>query len=865
MAINRMIHQQYADRWSIAEDADLLSVNETYSGFPGAEFYQGLVVSDAADSFDGHWQTSFHNIITPEIAKTNPSVGLIQGKVTEWSEPPGYRVIFTDNHDKSGSLNNSTRLANRMAPSDPSGKTARKKTLLNAALTLTAPGTPMLWMGQEFHATGPFSDAVRMAWREASAQHRIFRAHRDLINLRELLPALQNSDLNASTGFINDELDLMAYWRLGATNEENLVVLFNFSNQNRTIGCPFPTTGLWHVQFNSDWGVYGSDFGNVGPTDNTVMANFVEGGSSVQANVPVAALSMVVLARTAAPSARLIEDANGNGLADGWEAMFGVASSSADDDSDGLPNSYEVQNGLDPLEKDIATVALDGVTNSLRAESNNPNVQFVFWATKATANLRFPTYTFLSNTIAGTTFTNPAGGYLRLSLNLTNLASNSATFFMPNTNTSVINTDRTNWARSYGVTNFSENPDGDAFSNLQEFARGSDPYTSNRAGIYLAGQDNDWNVSNRPMTFLGDRVWVCDFPAPKNASREFKLTDGRDWANGVSWGDDQPDGLADQGSSRNISINFTRGGISRFQVDEGTMAYQVTDDATDVNGDGIQDAWVAFYGLTGPTAFSSADMDGDGWANLIEMNRGTSPQVANPKRMSVVGEGALPVALWNPAANNMIWNESRNQWEWVGTASASGNAVIKFAQGPNWSDPEWGTNVSGRIELRSPHNITNAVVAGTRYRIAFNDVALTYSVASFPISAEWWETNGLPAPLPTSPSDPRWAQDRDGDGNSQLMEYSLVGNPNLAETNRLISSGTTNSGGTNRLVLRWSQRTNATVQAEWHTNLSETGWSTSGLSINNIGSVANGTQAKEASVPIDSTNRKFLRLRVTGP
>ncbi|MFM8655133.1 MAG: DUF3459 domain-containing protein, partial [Verrucomicrobiota bacterium] len=255
MAINRMIHEQYPGRWSIAEDADLLSVNVTYSGFPGAEFYQGLVVSDAADSYDGHWQTSFHNIITPEIAKTNPTVTWIRDKVTAWSEPPGYRVIFTDNHDKSGSLNNSTRLANRMVPSDPGGKTARKETLLNAALTLTAPGTPMLWMGQEFHATGPFNDSVRMGWREASAQHRIFRAHRDLIDLRELLPALQNSDLNASTGFINDELDLMAYWRLGATNEDNLVVLFNFSNQDRTIGCPFPTAGVWHVQFNSDWGI----------------------------------------------------------------------------------------------------------------------------------------------------------------------------------------------------------------------------------------------------------------------------------------------------------------------------------------------------------------------------------------------------------------------------------------------------------------------------------------------------------------------------------------------------------------------------------------------------------------------------------
>jgi hypothetical protein len=150
------------------------------------------------------------------------------------------------------------------------------------------------------------------------------------------------------------------------------------------------------------------------------------------------------------------------------------------------------------------------------------------------------------------------------------------------------------------------------------------------------------------------------------------------------------------------------------------------------------------------------------------------------------------------------------------------------------------------------------VNSGTRYKIAFNDVLLTYSLSNYPVSSEWWDTNNLPV-------NGLWSDDTDGDGNSQLMEYSLVGNPNLAETNRLISSGTTNSGGTNRLVLRWSQRTNATVQAEWHTNLSGTGWSTSGLSINNIGSVANGTQARETSVPIDSTNRKFLRLKVSGP
>ena len=88
MAVNRMIHEQYPERWSIAEDADLLSVNETYSGFPSAEFYQGLVVSDAADSFDGHWQTSFHNEITPQVASASPDVGRILARSTDGRSPP---------------------------------------------------------------------------------------------------------------------------------------------------------------------------------------------------------------------------------------------------------------------------------------------------------------------------------------------------------------------------------------------------------------------------------------------------------------------------------------------------------------------------------------------------------------------------------------------------------------------------------------------------------------------------------------------------------------------------------------------------------------------------------------------------------
>jgi hypothetical protein len=822
-----------------------------------------LRVDNAADSFDGHWQTSFHNLITPQVAASDPWVEDILGKVIAYSEPPGYRIIFTDNHDKSGDLNQAQRLANRMVPTDPAGKVARKKTLLNAVLTLTAPGTPMLWMGQEFHAIGTFNDGARMNWREASAQHRIFRAHRDLIDLRESLPALQNSNLqDALTYYAWDEtINTMVYRRKAASGNsaDDVMVIMNFSNQPQNQVVFFPSPGPWYVRFNSDWSVYGSDFENSGPTSNLVQTTSAQG--SYYASVALPPLGALVFSKSQGLPQTTVEDSNQNQIPDGWETMFGVASSSADDDSDGLSNSYEIQNGLDPLEKDIATVALDGVTNSLRAESNNPNVQFVFWATKATANLRFPTYTFLSNTIAGTTFTNPAGGYLRLSLNLTNLASNSATFFTPNTNTSVINMDRTNWARFYGVTNFSENPDGDAFSNLQEFARGSDPYTSNRAGIYLAGQDNDWNVSNRPMTFLGDRVWVCDFPAPKNASREFKLTDGRDWTNGVSWGDDQPDGLADQGSSRNISINFTRGGISRLQVDEGMMAYQVTYDATDVNGDGIQDAWVAFYGLTGSNGLATADPDGDGISNLAEFRRLSSPSVVD--RMSVVGNRS-PLA-WSPDDTplRMSWSDARQRWEWVGNFTA-GALEFKFASGPGWGGSNYGSTSVALTGTSSTSVTNNASVnlAAGRHRFIFSETNGGYTVQSFPVSTEWREVNGLAAAG-------SWTNDTDKDGMMDLLEYALGGSPtNGADGRTLQTMATTNSGGINRLVLQWLQRTDGgsslAITPESATDLTGVWGSVTASNAPNQAGVPANHQRREVSIPQDGS-KKFLRLKVSGP
>jgi hypothetical protein len=163
------------------------------------------------------------------------------------------------------------------------------------------------------------------------------------------------------------------------------------------------------------------------------------------------------------------------------------------------------------------------------------------------------------------------------------------------------------------------------------------------------------------------------------------------------------------------------------------------------------------------------------------------------------------------------------------------------------------------------------VTNGGRYRFAFKELSGTYSIASYPVSTEWWETNGLPAPLPTNSSDPRWDHDPNGDGFSHRLEYALGGSPVAANTGGLFSSWQTNAGGSNRLVLQWLQRTNGGaslgIVPMVSTGLAMSNWTTNGVSVvpsvNQL-NVPAGFQRREASVPMDGGS-KFLRLRVTGP
>lgn len=845
--INRMIrtNSAYTNRWSVAEDAELL-VPTNIVVYPTNTFQGQLQVTNTNETFHGHWQTSFHNEITPQIAATNPSLAIINGKINEWSEPPGWRVIFTDNHDKSGDWNigkdsNSPvlgwRLPNRMDPTNQTltaGATnlirtnsmidpvVRKRVLLNAVLMFTAPGVPMIWMGQEFGATDTFTDKNRMNWREASRQSEIFRAHRDLVFLRTNLQGLRLLSIASSNNTFTNG-GVLAYWHTNGTPANDVYVALNFSGNNTNLllsNLPSSTPNTsWYLQLHTDWNLYGGT--SPISTNSLTISNLLS----------LPPYSAAVLAKN--PSGIQLSNLI-SGLPEGWLNLFGITDPNADDDRDGMSAAFEYQNGLDPLERDVATISFDnGATSTpMRsyAEPLNATNQYLLWTAYAGTNM--PLFQIGSRRVVGGVFTNPARTYLRFTYNLTNTNSTTS-FFTPNTNLAMVDTNRTNWARFHGITDFTMDPDGDSFSSLQEFARGSDPNVWNRTNLYLAGTYNGWNESSSPMVFLGNSQWVRYFWVTNGSSHEFKVTTGS-WS--TAWGEtnNPPDFIADLlPSAANIKFNCTNGtGFYRFDFDESTLAYRLALDN-------------------------------------------------NATEMTIVGTGfAFSTTASNTMANNMAWNNQRGQFEWTGTATSNlaGFRFVRPLADANW-DVSWGRDSASPttkvLPNTSPNNSANTtnisvnLASGARYRISLKPADLSMGISLTP--DQIWLNSNNPSNLPSSSF---WGSDIDGDGYTQLVEYALNGNPaNSADGTTLQTLSTDSTGGTNRLVLQWLERTNgeSSLQvtpilatnlmdpvASWFLVQSYNATNTNGVPANFV--------RKEAWVPIDSaTNRKFLRLRVTGP
>lgn len=260
--INQLAHKINPNALMIAED------NATNNGIVTS-------VADGGMGFDAQWEVGFPHVIRDSLGIThNETQPALQGVEYElghtYTGDAFDKVIFGDSHDTAA--NGSSRLNEAATPGNAESLSARQRVLLASALSLTAPGIPMLLQGQEFMQEGSFNEWQMLEWDKTEQFAGIVLAHQHLINLR--LNKFDNTRglLGQFTNVIHrdDENNIIAFHRKDRGGPlDDTVVIVNFGDTIfEEYSLTFPYEGDWRVRFNSSWTGYNVDFHEV-PMVNT--------------------------------------------------------------------------------------------------------------------------------------------------------------------------------------------------------------------------------------------------------------------------------------------------------------------------------------------------------------------------------------------------------------------------------------------------------------------------------------------------------------------------------------------------------------------------------------------------------------------
>lgn len=226
-----------------------------------------MPVKEGGMGFDAQWEVGFPHVIRDAIGITkNENQAPLQG--VAWELERTYngsafdKVIFADSHDTAA--NGGARLNEAATPGNAESLSARHRVLLASALTLTAPGVPMLLQGQEFMQEGSFNDWQRLEWGKTEQFAGIVLAHQHLIDLRRNRYGNTGGLLGNTTELIHrdDKNAVLAFRRVnqGGVGDDTVVII-NFSDKTlKDYELTLPTVDSWRVRFNSSWKGYNVDF-----------------------------------------------------------------------------------------------------------------------------------------------------------------------------------------------------------------------------------------------------------------------------------------------------------------------------------------------------------------------------------------------------------------------------------------------------------------------------------------------------------------------------------------------------------------------------------------------------------------------------
>lgn len=220
--------------------------------------------------FDSQWDSFFyyalHNTLVNSSDDERDMYSIKDAILNQFGIDSLSRIIFSENHDEVAEINHKVRLPEAIDPGHADSWFAKKRSILGAVLTLTSPGIPMIFMGQEFLSWGSWRDNVPMDWSNLNKFSGINDLYKRLIQLRRNWEnntrGLQGQHVNVFHVNNNNKVIAFHRWENGGQGDD-VVVVMNFGNCSYcsyTLG--FPKEGIWYVRFNSDWQGYSIDFGN---------------------------------------------------------------------------------------------------------------------------------------------------------------------------------------------------------------------------------------------------------------------------------------------------------------------------------------------------------------------------------------------------------------------------------------------------------------------------------------------------------------------------------------------------------------------------------------------------------------------------
>ena len=251
--INAEIQAKYPGKLTIAEDlkGHTLVTESTENGGIG---------------YGSQWDMNFVHPVRKALIEQGDEYrdlqALIDAILFQYNNDVFQRVIYTESHDEVA--NGKARVPEEIEPGQADSFFGKKRALLGIAITLTSPGIPMLFQGQEFIEDEYFKDDEPLDWNQLKKHTGITRMVSDLIKIRTA-DSYESEGLRGQYTKIihfNEANKVLAYARSTAEDFSNAtIVLINLSNASFTdysFGLPYAKQ--YNLAFNSDWSGYDEDF-----------------------------------------------------------------------------------------------------------------------------------------------------------------------------------------------------------------------------------------------------------------------------------------------------------------------------------------------------------------------------------------------------------------------------------------------------------------------------------------------------------------------------------------------------------------------------------------------------------------------------